>query len=629
MQTVLSNYMKNRKFSIFKYLFESFVCCVVLPFFILFLIVLTIRKAFIKKDIFTQKQIEAKRDFNVYYFNSNNFLISRLPLVFLVLKNRIALVGTSTDCGYKMGIFTLWQVRKNIKMSNQKESLCDEEYLKNRSFLYDLKLLFKVILTLVFKSSKNIYKQQIALFDVLFNNDSLEDCLNFIKTTIDEKSKKTLFFINAHCLNLSFEDKEYKSCLQKADYILADGSGVNLACNILNTPLKENLNGTDLLPSICELSGEKSYNIYLLGAKKGVAQTMKENLLQKYKNLQIVGVQDGYFEDEESVINDINSKKVDILFVAFGAPMQELFIEKNKDKLNVKLFLAVGGLFDFYSNKIKRAPLFLRELGMEWIYRMIQEPKRMWKRYILGNPLFLYRVYKYKYENIRKINSYAKRYSSFNSKDTFTLIFWKNALMFKNFIKRFVDIVCSTILLILLTPIFLLVAIIIRAESKGAVIFSQNRVGKDGKLFKMYKFRSMVQNAQELKKELEKRNESKDGVIFKMKDDPRITKFGKIIRKTSIDELPQLFNVLVGDMSLVGPRPALISEVEQYSFNDKKRLDVKPGITCIWQVSGRSKIPFKQQVELDKQYIKEQSLSKDIWLLLKTIPAVLFSKGAY
>lgn len=628
MQTVSLNYM-NKSNLFIKYLWESLFCIFFLPFFMMVYIVFSIRKIIYKKNIFIKKTIEAKESFHIYYFNNKHFLIRKLPLLFWILKGQIALVGTTFDKGFKMGIFTLWQVRKNVKMSNQKEDLCDEEYLKNRNFIYDVKIFLKVIFTLLFNSSKNVYKEQITILGVKFNNDSLEQCLNFIQITVEKNIKRTLFFVNAHCLNESVVNKKYKKNLLKADYILADGSGINLACNILKAPLKENLNGTDLLPHICKLSCEKSYRIYLLGAQKGIAKTMKKNLEEKYKNIQIVGTCHGYFKNEKKLIKEINSKGVDILLVAMGVPHQENFIQKNKDLLNVKLFVAVGGLFDFYSNKTKRAPLFLRELGLEWFYRMMQEPRRMWKRYVLGNPKFIYRIYKYKYENLKSVNNYLNKYSRVNSKNIISIIFWKYELFFKNFVKRGIDIVCALLLLLLFTPLFFIVALIIKIESRGVIVFSQNRVGKDGKLFKMYKFRSMVENAQELKKQLEEKNESKDGVIFKIKDDPRITKFGKFIRKTSIDELPQLLNVLFGQMSLVGPRPALESEVEQYTFNDKKRLAVKPGITCIWQVSGRSKIPFKEQVELDKQYIKEQSLCKDINLLFKTIPAVLFSKGAY
>jgi lipopolysaccharide/colanic/teichoic acid biosynthesis glycosyltransferase len=145
----------------------------------------------------------------------------------------------------------------------------------------------------------------------------------------------------------------------------------------------------------------------------------------------------------------------------------------------------------------------------------------------------------------------------------------------------------------------------------------------------MWKFRSMYTDAEERKKELMARNEMAGGVLFKMKDDPRVTRVGRVIRKTSIDELPQLWNVLKGDMSLVGPRPPVPQEVDEYSLSDRRRLEVIPGITCIWQVSGRSDIPFDQQVELDVQYIQSQSFWTDIKILLKTVPALLFGTGAY
>jgi len=195
--------------------------------------------------------------------------------------------------------------------------------------------------------------------------------------------------------------------------------------------------------------------------------------------------------------------------------------------------------------------------------------------------------------------------------------------------KRLIDIIASVILLMLLSPVFLACAIAIRRDSPGPIFFKQTRVGHWGKLFPMWKFRSMYMDAEARKKELEKLNEMNGGVLFKMKEDPRITKVGKFIRKASIDELPQLWNVFVGDMSLVGPRPALPSEVNQYSLAERRRLEVVPGITCIWQVSGRSDIPFDKQVGLDVEYIESQSLWLDFKLLFLTIPAVLLGRGAY
>ena len=183
--------------------------------------------------------------------------------------------------------------------------------------------------------------------------------------------------------------------------------------------------------------------------------------------------------------------------------------------------------------------------------------------------------------------------------------------------KRITDIVCSLAGLIVLSPILLITAIAIKMDSKGPIFFKQDRVGKDERIFSMYKFRSMVVNAEELKKSLEKENEM-SGPMFKMKKDPRITRVGRFIRKTSIDELPQLVNVIKGDMSLVGPRPSLPKEVEQFEPWMKERLTVQPGITCFWQVSGRNNIPFKEWMELDVKYVRERSYLLDLKLIFKT-----------
>ena len=195
-------------------------------------------------------------------------------------------------------------------------------------------------------------------------------------------------------------------------------------------------------------------------------------------------------------------------------------------------------------------------------------------------------------------------------------------------LKRLMDIIGSSLGLLLASPIMLIVAILIKLEDpKGPILFSQVRNREYPKTFKMYKFRSMYVDAEERLQDLMHLNEQ-SGPAFKIKDDPRITKIGKFIRKTSLDELPQLFNVLKGDMSLVGPRPAIPREVEQYTTYQKQRLFVKPGLTCIWQVSGRNNIEFDQWVELDIEYIKTRSLWLDIKLILLTIPALLGDENA-
>ncbi|WP_282022632.1 sugar transferase [Priestia flexa] len=197
------------------------------------------------------------------------------------------------------------------------------------------------------------------------------------------------------------------------------------------------------------------------------------------------------------------------------------------------------------------------------------------------------------------------------------------------FTKRLLDIMGAVFGLVLLSFLFLAVAIAIKIEDpKGPIFFGQVRIGKNEKVFRMYKFRSMVTDAEERLEALLKHNET-TGAMFKMKRDPRITKIGRFIRKTSIDELPQLWNVLKGDMSLVGPRPPLLREVATYSEFHKQRLLVQPGCTGLWQVSGRSKIGFEEMVKLDLEYIQKRTILFDIKIILKTFKEVFFSKEAY
>ena len=196
------------------------------------------------------------------------------------------------------------------------------------------------------------------------------------------------------------------------------------------------------------------------------------------------------------------------------------------------------------------------------------------------------------------------------------------------FVKRVFDIVVSFILLVLLSPFLLVIGTAVWVEDGGGILFAQTRVGQYGRLFKMYKIRSMCPDADKKLKDLLEKNQLKEGVTFKLKDDPRMTRVGKWLRKYSFDELPQLYNVLIGDMSLVGPRPPVPREVALYRPADRRRLATKPGITCIWQISGRSEIDFSGQVGLDVGYIETQSFWTDLKILARTIPAVFSGKGA-
>ncbi len=194
--------------------------------------------------------------------------------------------------------------------------------------------------------------------------------------------------------------------------------------------------------------------------------------------------------------------------------------------------------------------------------------------------------------------------------------------------KRIFDLIVGFLILILLAPVVPLIALIIRLDSSGPVFYRQDRIGEGGRPFKFYKFRSMYVESDRRQKELEGRNEQ-DGPVFKMRLDPRVTSVGRFLRRSSMDEVPQVLNVLKGDMSIVGPRPPLPAEVSRYLPSHRRRLEVKPGITCLWQISGRSQIGFDEWMRLDMEYLRTRSLRTDFLIFVKTIPAVMARRGAY
>ncbi len=474
------------------------------------------------------------------------------------------------------------------------------------------------------------------LLGISFINDSREHVLAHISSSLNTPSHRQLFFINAHCLNIASQHPQYRQALQQADWVLPDGSGVKIGCAIHNTSLTENLNGTDLFPHICALLEKQGWSAYFLGGADGVADKVVNWVTAHYPRLTITGCHHGFIDDQtsETLIEEINKQKTTVLFVAMGVPQQELWLNKHQDKLKVKLSLAVGGLFDFYSNTIPRAPQYLRTIGCEWLWRLYQEPQRMWRRYLLGNPQFLWRVVKSKIEQDKHQSQPVwQRFSesrgllklrAFYSRFKVAIA---NALHFNS--KRLSDIVLSSYALLMLMPVFLITAIAIKLDSPGPVFFKQQRAGYRGQPFNFWKFRSMYSDAEQRKKQLESQNEMSDGVNFKMKNDPRITRVGKFIRRYSIDELPQLINVLKGDMSIVGPRPAVFDELLRYQPDQLQRLDSIPGLTSEWVVAGRSDIPFHEQARLDIEYLHRRSFWRDIKLMFKTIPLVITGRGAY
>ena len=416
-------------------------------------------------------------------------------------------------------------------------------------------------------------------------------------------------FLNAHCANVARKDWKYRDSLKTADALLPDGSGVFLAAKLDQKQLGENLNGTDLFAPLCRCLAFRGIPVFFLGGREGVAAEAAEKAVAQSPGLKVAGTRHGYFSprEEDEVIRQINESGARVVFVAFGVPDQDNWIARVRHRIQAPVLLGVGGLLDFVSGRIPRAPVWMRKAGIEWVYRLKCEPKRMWRRYLVGNVSFV---------------SHAVVYA---------LACRRKALVRRadRAVARVIDITAATLGIAFLLPLFLTVAAAIRMDSKGPALFRQIRIGEDGKPFEMFKFRSMRASGPSWEKLHDTSNHHTDSITFKMKRDPRITRIGQFIRKSSIDELPQLWNVLKGDMSLVGPRPALPVEVEKYSAVERRRLRGKPGITCLWQISGRADLPFDRQVVLDVAYLKRRTVWLDLWILLRTPIAVLTARGAY
>lgn len=453
-----------------------------------------------------------------------------------------------------------------------------------------------------------VFEDQV--FGMTLHHDTLDGVARELLEKTARGQKTRVAFVNAHCVNQMCRSTDYNLAVRSADYVLPDGSGIAIA-NIIHSGRKStNLNGTDLAPILFEEAARRGLSVYFFGGLPGVAKTMCQRLADQYPGLRIAGFRQGYFhpDEEDRIIDEINERAPDIMLVAMGVPRQDVWLAQTHPRLNAKLVMGVGGLFDFLSERLPRAPKFLRALGLEWTFRLAQEPQRMWRRYVMGNPEFLTRAL-----------IFALRYSP----DT-------NKSRVHASLKRLLDITAASVALVLTSPIFLITALAIRLEGPGPIIFHQERVGLNGKVFTLLKFRSMSADAEVKRAAIVGDNHhGSDGVTFKMSADPRVTRVGKLIRKYSIDELPQLWNVLNGEMSLVGPRPALPQEVARYTPFQRRRLEAKPGITCTWQISGRADIPFERQAQMDIDYIRNRSIWEDIRIILATPFAVLAAKGAY
>ena len=330
------------------------------------------------------------------------------------------------------------------------------------------------------------------------------------------KNMQSLYFINAHCVNVAMENSEYRDALHQANYILPDGLGIELGCRLTHQTLSANLNGTDLFPHICQLCEILNAPVFLLGGKAGTAEQVQQWMEINYPNIEVAGCHQGYFDSQESdeIINKINHSGAKLLIVAMGVPRQELWIRDNIHRLDTSLNIAAGGLFEFYSGNIPRASERLRKYKLEWLWRLIQEPKRLFRRYVLGNVHYLIRLARCAYQQRQTERLLTSRFDFFTRfKLSLRRCYFQTIAAsqhsFRAICRRSMDVIAASISLLLLLPFLPLLVLLIKLDSPGPVFFKQTRVGAAGRPFSMFKFRSMRVDAEQLLEALKGMNEKK------------------------------------------------------------------------------------------------------------------------
>ena len=298
--------------------------------------------------------------------------------------------------GVKPGVISPYTLRKKIGLAYDDEQATDHEFYYSAKAKEHIGLSLRGVAgSLLGGNEPRPTPPVLHFWGVDIVNTTMAEALDWIEQRVQKKQKALLAFVNPDCLNTAYTHTVYRGILQAADRVLPDGIGVNIGCRMLNQSLLANVNGTDLFPRLCERAAQGRYSLFLLGGLAGVAELTAQAMQQRYPDLLIAGVHDGYFtsEKESQVIETINNSGAAILLVGFGVPKQELWLARCREQLKPIVCLGIGGLFDYYSGRIPRAPVWMRETGLEWVWRLLQEPGRMWKRYIIGNPLFLYRVW--------------------------------------------------------------------------------------------------------------------------------------------------------------------------------------------------------------------------------------------
>jgi N-acetylglucosaminyldiphosphoundecaprenol N-acetyl-beta-D-mannosaminyltransferase len=344
---------------------------------------------------------------------------ARVPWLWAVLRGDLSLVGpaplpaasrtalTTADLPRfqtRPGLAHLFRLREAANIAYEGRTAADLEQLHRASAGRDLGILLRSIPAAILGGRASAPPPVLDLLDVEIDNWTMEQAVDWLVSARREGRARQLAFVNPDCLNHAFTRPSYRAALDGADVVLPDGIGIHYACRLTGTALAANVNGTDLFPRLCEALGRTGQSVYFLGAKREVVEALAARTRETWPGLAVAGFADGYFPrggaEERAVVDAINASNADVLLVAFGAPAQDEWIGAFRDRLAVRAALGVGGLFDFYSGRIARAPGWMRELGLEWVWRMLQEPGRLWKRYVIGNPLFLYRVWRWNHARL-------------------------------------------------------------------------------------------------------------------------------------------------------------------------------------------------------------------------------------
>jgi N-acetylglucosaminyldiphosphoundecaprenol N-acetyl-beta-D-mannosaminyltransferase len=335
--------------------------------------------------------------------------LGRLPVLWNIVRGDLSLIGPRAVApgelsprqrlvrrryNVRPGLIGVWWIKKRANIAYEHEGEVDSMYAETQTLSSDLGIALGAIPAILYGAARHTAPDSITVLGIPVANMTMSEALDTIMAHLDDSGPSQVCFVNPHGVNIAWQNPAYRRVLCQAPLTLADGIGMKLAGRLLAQDFKQNVNGTDLFPRLCQRLSGAPGGMYLLGGRPGVAERVREWITVQYPGVHVCGCHDGYFStaQEPEVLRDIVQSGAHLLLVALGVPRQDLWVARHLEATGVRVAMGVGGLFDFYAGRIPRAPPWLRDMGLEWLYRLYQEPGRMWRRYLLGNALFLYRV---------------------------------------------------------------------------------------------------------------------------------------------------------------------------------------------------------------------------------------------